>query len=126
MMKIIKQTLATIGIITLLFAGYGPVVFAADCVDNSSASIIDAPSSLPRVGCGNDKSYLQTILKLVFGALAMFSLLFVVIGGFKYTISGGDSNAIASAKKTILYAVVGLAIGVSTFTIVSYVFKVIG
>ncbi len=34
----------------------------------------------------------------------------IIIGGFKYVTSTGDSASISSAKNTILYALVGLAV----------------
>lgn len=95
------------------------------CKTNSNSLLDVTDLGIPTYGCGSDTSIVETILKLVFGALAMFSLLFVVIGGLKYTLSGGDSNAIASAKQTILYAVIGLVLGVSVFTLVSYIFGVL-
>ena len=45
------------------------------------------------------------------------SLVFVVIGGYKYIISSGDPQKTQSAKNTILYAVIGLIISISAFTI---------
>ena len=102
----------------------GASVFAA-CADNPN-NIIPAPGGLPTLGCDAGSPKIDMILKLVFGALALLSLLFIVIGGLRYTLSGGDSNAIASAKKTITYAVIGLVIGVSTFTIIDLLFSWIG
>lgn len=40
------------------------------------------------------------------------SVIMVIIAGFKYIISSGDSNAVASAKNTLIYALVGLAIAI--------------
>ena len=34
----------------------------------------------------------------------------IMVGGFKYITSGGDSGKISSAKATIIYALVGLVI----------------
>lgn len=58
------------------------------------------------------------ILVLVIGAL---SLLFVIIGGFRYVVSQGDSSAVSKAKGTILYALIGLAVAVLAQGIVSFV-----
>jgi len=45
----------------------------------------------------------------------------VMIGGFKYMLSNGDSNGIQTAKNTILYALIGLVVAVSGQVIVSFV-----
>jgi hypothetical protein len=34
----------------------------------------------------------------------------ILIGGFRYITSGGDSGNVSGAKNTILYAIVGLVI----------------
>lgn len=96
-------------------------VYAA-CETNPN-SVIPTPAGLPTLGCEGNTSVVELVVKTVFGALAMVSLLFIVIGGLRYTLSGGDGNAIAGAKKTILYAVIGLVVGVSTFIIIGYVFS---
>lgn len=47
------------------------------------------------------------IISLIVGVAAV---IMVIIGGFKYITSNGDSNSISSAKNTILYAIIGLVI----------------
>jgi hypothetical protein len=47
------------------------------------------------------------ILSLLVGAVAVVML---IIGGFRYVASGGKQESVASAKNTIVYALVGLVI----------------
>ncbi|MCB9822842.1 hypothetical protein H6800_01040 [Candidatus Nomurabacteria bacterium] len=89
---------------------------------NNKALLDASVIGLPTYGCGSDTSIIQTLTKLAFGALTMLSLLFIVIGGMRYALSGGDGNAIATAKKTIMYAVIGLVLGISVFVITSFIF----
>lgn len=90
---------------------------------SNKKSLLDASTiGIPTYGCGSDTSIIQTLTKLAFGALTMLSLLFIVIGGMRYALSGGDGNAIATAKKTIMYAVIGLVLGISVFVITSFIF----
>ena len=49
------------------------------------------------------------------------SVIMVVVGGLKYTLSGGDSSGIKSAKDTILYAIIGLVIASFAYSIVNFV-----
>lgn len=58
------------------------------------------------------------ILIFIIGALAV---LMIIIGGLRYVISAGDSNATAGAKNTILFAVVGLVVAVAAYAIVNFV-----
>ena len=69
----------------------------------------------------NFDTSLALILKIVFGIITLLSVIFVAVGGLKYTTSNGDPQGVASAKNTILAAVVGLIIGISAFTIVGFV-----
>ncbi len=45
----------------------------------------------------------------------------LIIGGIRYTISGGDSTAVTSAKNTILYAVIGIIVALLAYAIVNFV-----
>lgn len=60
------------------------------------------------------------ILSWVSGVAAV---IMVILGGFKYVTSGGDPNSIASAKNTVLYAVVGLVVFALSQTIVIFVIR---
>jgi len=58
------------------------------------------------------------VLLFIIGAVAVIML---IIGGIRYTVSGGDSGAVTSAKNTILYAVVGIIVAILAFAIVNFV-----
>ncbi len=68
-------------------------------------------------GNGIFKTIVNVILFLV-GAIAVIMLVF---GGVKYTVSNGDSNAVTSAKNTIMYAIVGLVVAILAYAIVNFV-----
>lgn len=63
---------------------------------------------------GNDGKTAQSIvntainvISLIVGAVAVIML---IVGGFRYVTSGGKQEAVAGAKTTILYALIGLVI----------------
>ena len=58
------------------------------------------------------------ILSFVAGAVAV---IMVIVAGFKYMTSGGDSGKVSSAKNTLIYAMVGLAIAVLAQALVHFV-----
>ena len=60
-------------------------------------------------------------IKMVIVIIGALSVIMVIIGGLRYTLSGGDSAGLKSAKDTIVYALVGLAVSLLSFTIVSFV-----
>lgn len=65
----------------------------------------------------------STILQIVFGVLAAVALIIMMIAALKYVTSLGDPQGVAKAKNTIIYAVVGLIIAASAFSIVTFVVK---
>lgn len=131
MLKHIKSLLAAVVLAVAIVGTGSSFVFAAapaGCQTNPDGLLSSSTIGLPTYGCGDRSSFstiIETVLKLVFGAMALISLLFIVIGGLKYTLSNGDSNAIASAKNTILYAIMGLVLGVSAFSIIGFVFSLL-
>lgn len=74
----------------------------------------------------NPASAVPTMLDLVFAVTASISVLMAVIGGFKYVASNGDPNQAASAKNTILYAIIGLIVVMAAYSIVTFVVKGVG
>lgn len=63
-------------------------------------------------------SQIINILSLAVGVVAV---VMIIIGGFKYVTSGGDSGNVTGAKNTILYAVVGLVVVALAQVIVQFV-----
>lgn len=61
---------------------------------------------------------ITNVLLFLIGAVAVIML---IIGGVRYTISGGDSTAVTSAKNTILYAVIGIVVALLAYAIVNFV-----
>ena len=58
------------------------------------------------------------IFSIVVGAV---SVIMIIIGGFRYIISGGDSSGVSGAKNTILYAIVGLVIVIFAQVIIRFI-----
>ncbi|MDO8265398.1 MAG: pilin [Candidatus Saccharibacteria bacterium] len=67
---------------------------------------------------GSTISNIVNLASLVVGVVAV---IMVIVGGFKYVTSQGDSGGITSAKNTIIYAVVGLIIVALAQVIVRFV-----
>lgn len=72
--------------------------------------------TLPHVDAS---SGLQKILTVFFVILGAISLLMLVIAGFRYTISAGDAERTATARRMIIYTAVGLIVSALAVTIVN-------
>jgi hypothetical protein len=69
-------------------------------------------------GDGSIFTLVVNILLFIIGAI---SVIMLIIGGIRYTISAGDSGAVTAAKNTILYAIIGLVIAFLAFAIINWV-----
>lgn len=77
-------------------------------------------------GCGSDgegqiDNIVATVVNILSTVVGIVAVIMIIIGGFKYVTSGGDSSSISNAKQTILYAIVGLIVAGSAQIIVNYV-----
>ncbi len=61
------------------------------------------------------------ILNTVFGAIAATAVFFIIKGGIKYTVSGGDPAGVKQAKETIMYAIIGLIVALLAFGAVNFI-----
>lgn len=75
--------------------------------------------------CANKDDKAQPMITIVINTiliiLGIIAVLMIIIGGIRYTLSGGDASGIQSAKNTIMYAVIGLVIAILAFAIVNFV-----
>ena len=78
---------------------------------------------------GQGKTLDVTVKNIINGVLyvvGVLAVVMVIIGGVKYTTSGGDQAAVTSAKNTILYGIVGLVIAILAYAIVNFVVGQLG
>lgn len=55
-------------------------------------------------------SFITNLVNIVLGLVGIIAAIFIVIGGIRLIISQGDSDDYEKAKKTVLYAVLGLVL----------------
>ncbi len=124
MKKIINLVVGVFAIITLCMAinivvtdpAHAQVNVFPQCGANVDSEVCKGGGKL--FGPGSIWNRILNTITFVIGAV---SVLMVVIGGLRYTISNGDSAGVTSAKNTIIYALVGLAIAVMANAIVNFV-----
>ena len=75
--------------------------------------------------CGDNGKGLSDVIKNIIKVMSILvgivAVIMLIIGGFKYITSGGDASNVASAKNTIIYAIVGLIIVALAQVIVQFV-----
>lgn len=60
-------------------------------------------------------------LTLTFVTIGAVSIVMLVIAGLRYSISAGDKEKMATAKRMIIYTVVGIIVSASAITFVNVV-----
>src|SRR6266702_568806 len=61
-------------------------------------------------GAGTVSGIVTTTINILSLAVGIIAVIMLIVGGFKYITSGGDSGKVTSAKNSIVYAVIGLVI----------------
>lgn len=123
-----KAFLASVTILGSLIAFMLPIaVSAQDPLDAvctgrgaTSAACQSRTSENPLVG---PEGILTTVIQIIVLITGIASVIMIMIGGFKYIVSAGESSSVNSAKNTILYAIIGLVVSLLSQAIVSFVLR---
>ena len=85
------------------------------------SNIQDKINQLPNPG-STDAAQENIINYLLYG-VGLMAVIMLIVGAIQLTTSAGDSGAVAKAKKTILYAVIGLVVALLAYAIVNFVIR---
>jgi hypothetical protein len=101
--------------------------FAADCDPTTAGSDpIQSGANCAQASGTTDNLFgddglfkkVSNILIFLVGAV---SVIMLIIGGFRYVVSGGDSAGVEGAKNTILYAIVGIVVAFLSYAAVNFI-----
>lgn len=101
--------------------------------DTTAGGVCGNPSVPPSVqaasGCSESAPdvtvVIQNILNGIIITLGIVAVIYIVIGGVGYMTSTGDSDKLSKAKRTILYATIGLVICALAATIINFTIGII-
>jgi hypothetical protein len=102
------------------------VVYAADPADDACAGLNAAglPCNTNQDAANNSfGKIIRTVINILSVIVGAVSVIMIIVGGFRYVISGGDANGVQGAKNTILYAIIGLVIVLFAQIIVRFIFS---
>lgn len=118
-MKIIKE-LIIIGLLCSfgLFATSGSVMAVSSTDIYSGCS---ADSAICKHKDDSVSTYIKKGVNILLYILGAVSVIVIIIAGFMYVTSGGDSGNVKKAKDMLLYAVVGIIVALLAFAIVNFV-----
>lgn len=69
----------------------------------------------------NAASFLGSIIDYLIKFVGSVALILIVIGGVRLVVAAGDDNAVQNAKQMITYAIIGLAVALLAYIIVTFV-----
>lgn len=103
---------------------WDPFNRSCDTGDGSRGSIAcetaTKPNGDPLSGPASVIARVTDLMAVITGLAAVIA---IIIAGIRFITASGDANSINSAKNTILYAIIGLAVVVAARTIIVYVIK---
>ncbi len=84
----------------------------------ATTKISSSDVNIPNLGAD---SVLHGALNIVYFAAGVVAVIVIIISGFFFLTSAGQPEKITTAKKTILYAVVGLVVVICAFIITQFI-----
>lgn len=101
--------------VTPFVATTGAIDVYTGACDGNTSKICGATTNddLPKI--------MKNVINLLFFVIGVIAVIMIIVGGIRYSTSGGDSSQIQAAKNTVLYAVVGLVVAILAFAIVNFV-----
>lgn len=114
----IARTAATVGLAAALVM---PIAALAQEGLTAEDVGVTAIGSEIKLGQGDVRQTAARIINVALGFLGIIAVVIVLIGGFKYMVSGGSEEKTGEAKKLIVSGIIGLAIILSAWAITSFV-----
>lgn len=68
-----------------------------------------------------NQAALTNVLSLLFGIMAAVTVIIIIIQGIKFSTSQGDPQKATDARKSIIYAIIGLVVSLSAEAVVRVV-----
>lgn len=99
------------------------MAWAATSSSASAAALNANPPDIsnPLKGNADFGHVITVVINFLLAFAGAIAVLFLIIGGFRYVISSGSPDQVEAAKKTILYAILGLIIIFIAFVIVQVI-----
>ena len=114
-----------------LLATMTPAIMLFSLAPSAFAAVINGcPASNSGFGvlCGFSFSgnFVQAIITILFIIAIVIALIYLIWGGIKWIMSGGDKQALQTAREHVIAAIVGLVIVFLAYFIVSFILGVFG
>ncbi len=127
MRKIKEITVVLAAILsTLFFVGLTSNLAYADTKSAIQSGVCEA-NGLTADECKNQtpvkdlNNTIANVINILSAIVGIVAVIIIIVAGFKYVTSAGNDQTVASAKKTLLYAIIGLIVVALAQIIVKFV-----
>ena len=124
---ILSIVIAISAVLAPVFVQQAPLVSAASSQQEVLGGVNDA-GDCNNKACADKRvnSIFTTAIIILTYIIGVVSVIMIMVGGFKYITSNGDSNSVSNAKSTIIYAMVGLVVVALTQFLIRVVLNITG
>lgn len=128
MIKTLKRVLA--GVLAAPVIAFSALIVPmavpafADCNPADQSITSGAACSQPSGASGTlfgDGSIFTKIVNILLFIIGAVAVIMLIVGGIRYTVSGGKADEVTAAKNTILYAIVGIVVAFLAYAVVNWV-----
>lgn len=127
-MNKIKQFIAAFALVLGIgFSAALPVstVGAIDVFNGGTCTGSNASNPVCKASKTDNDAKAKSMAKMIINTMLMIvgilSVIMVVFGGIRYTISSGDASKVKAAKDTIMYAIIGVVVSILSYAIINFV-----
>jgi hypothetical protein len=114
----IKKTFFAIGLTAFLFASLASGVSLAIVPGQVPGPIVNTTGPTTITGW---VEVLITVVKWIYTIIFIVAVLFILLAAFNFITSKGDQTKVQTAKKQLLYAVIGIAVALLSYGVVNLV-----
>lgn len=116
----------SLGVLTLVPAAANAGPATNGTCENANVNVAEGVDCARGEGArqnlfGGSGSLFKIVTDVLLFLIGAVSVIMLIIGGFRYVLSGGDSTQVTNAKNTILYSVVGIVIALLAYAIINFV-----
>lgn len=120
-MNKVKLMLASFVALIVFSGAMLPVMASAETSKQAACSALGSSSCAQPAGSTSIDTVIAAVINILSAVVGVVAVIMIIVGGFKYITSGGDSNKATGARNTIMYAIVGLVVVAFSQMIVYFV-----
>ncbi len=104
----------------------GPQTWSGDCVEVIEKTVNGETVIIKAATIQGLRCMIANVLSVAITGIGLAGFIMLIIGGFRYLTSGGNSKGAETAKNTITFAVIGLVVALSSFVILNLIAEFTG